>query len=104
MMMDETIGDRLKKLRKNYNFTQAQVADYLGYNQGQIAKIENNTRNLTVSSLEKLCVLYNCPKEYVLYGCPYELPRFKSYVNDIDLNTIAQMNYIIMNLEFLSDL
>lgn len=104
--MDETIGDRLKKLRKSYNFTQTQVADYLGYNQGQIAKIENNTRNITVSSLEKLCELYNCPEEYILEGSvEYEKSSFafRSEVKDIDLNTIAQMNRIIRNLEFLAD-
>lgn len=105
--MDETIGDRLKKLRKNYHFTQKQVADYLGYNQGQIAKIENNTRNLTVSSLEKLCELYNCPEEYIIDGsCEYENTNmaFRSEVKNIDLNTIAQMNRIIRNLEFLADI
>lgn len=106
-IMDETIGDRLKKLRKSYNFTQSQVADYLGYNQGQIAKIENNTRNLTVSSLEKLCELYNCPEEYILDGnMEYEQSNFafRSEVKNIDLNTIAQMNRIIKNLEFLTDI
>lgn len=102
--MDETIGDRLKKLRKNYNFTQTQVADYLGYKQGQIAKMENNTRNLTETSLEKLCELYNCPSDYILNGGSYEPSKFRSEVKNIDLNTVAQMNHIIRNLEFLSDL
>ena len=105
--MDETIGERLKKLRKNYNFNQKQVAGYLGYNQGQIAKIENNQRNLTLSSLEKLCDLYNCSEDYILEGdSDYSKPTFafRTEEKNLDLNTIARMNKIIKNIELLADL
>lgn len=105
--MEETIGDRLKRLRKTYHFTQKQIADYLDYNQGQIAKLENNTRNLTVSSLEKLCELYNCSEEYILEGdSDYSKPdfAFRSESKDLDLNTIARMNTIIKNIELLADI
>lgn len=105
--MEESIGDRLKKLRKNYNFTQSQIAEYLDFNQGQIAKLENNQRNLTVSSLEKLCELYNCSEEYILEGdTEYYKPdfAFRSEVKDLDLNTLAKMNRIIGDIEFLSDI
>ena len=105
--MEETIGERLKKLRKNYNFTQKQVANYLGHNQGQIAKIENNQRKLTVSALEKLCDLYNCSEEYILEGnSDYSKPvfAFRTEEKNLDLNTIARMNKIIKNIELLADL
>ena len=50
-IMTETVGDRIKKLRKMHNFTQKQVADYLGFKQTQIAKLESNDRKLKSSSL-----------------------------------------------------
>ena len=51
----ESVGSRLKNLRKQYNFTQADIGKYLDYNQGQIARIENDSRKLQKSALKKLC-------------------------------------------------
>lgn len=104
--MTETIGDRLKILRKSHHFTQKQIADYLDFQQGQIAKLENNQRKLKVSSLEKLCQLYNCNEEYITEGIKDETKHniaFRSNVEDLNLNTIANMNKIIRNIEFLAD-
>lgn len=104
--MVETIGDRIKKLRKMHNFTQKQVANYLGFKQTQIAKLENNDRTLKSSSLFKLCKLYNCTPEYILEGIgnySKEELKFRSDKN-LDLNTLADMNRIIMNLKELDEL
>ena len=105
--MKETIGERLKFLRKQHHFTQKQIADYLEFQQGQIAKIENNQRRLKVSSLEKLCELYNCEEDYILQGIEDNSNHtiaFRSNVKDLNLNTIANMNKIIKNIEFLADI
>ena len=104
--MNETIGDRLKKLRKMHNFTQEQVAEYLGFKQTQIAKLENNSRKLKSSSLNKLCELYNCPKVYIIKGIgEYSKEEFKfKSSKDLDLNTLANMNRIIRNLKELQEL
>lgn len=105
--MNDTIGDRLKLLRKQHHFTQKQIADYLEFQQGQIAKLENNQRKLKVSSLEKLCELYNCDEEYILEGIEDNSSHqiaFRSNIKDLNLNTIADMNKIIKNIEFLADI
>ena len=104
--MVETIGDRIKKLRKMHNFTQEQVAEYLGFKQTHIAKLENNDMKLKSSSLNKLCELYNCPKEYILKGIgEYSKVEFGFRSSkDLDLNTLANMNRIIRNLKQLNEL
>lgn len=105
--MTETIGERLKILRKQHHFTQKQIADYLDFQQGQIAKLENNQRKLKVSSLEKLCQLYNCEEDYIISGAEDNSMHhiaFRSNVKDLNLNTIASMNKIIKNIEFLADI
>lgn len=105
--MEGTIGERLKKLRNENNFTQKQIADYLGFKQTQIAKLENNDRTLKSSSLNKLCELYNCSEEYILEGIgEYSIEEFKfrSDKNNLDLNTLADMNRIIRNLKHLNEL
>ncbi|MBP3790413.1 MAG: helix-turn-helix transcriptional regulator [Methanobrevibacter sp.] len=104
--MNENVGDRLKKLRKMHNFTQKQIADYLGFKQTHIAKLESNDRKLKFSSLNKLCELYNCPEEYILSGIGnYSKEEFKFRASkDLDLNTLANMNRIIKNLKELDEL
>ena len=105
--MNETVGDRLKKLRKENNFTQKQVADYLGFKQTQIAKLESNDRTLKLSSLNKLCELYNCDEEYILEGIGQyskQQLKYRSDKNNLDLNTLADMNRIIQNLKQLHKL
>lgn len=104
--MTETIGERLKYLRKSHHFTQKQIAKYLDFQQGQIAKLENNQRKLKVSSLEKLCQLYNCDEEYITEGIEDNTKHniaFRSNVENLNLDTIANMNKIIRNIEFLAD-
>ena len=105
--MENSVGYRLKKLRNENNFTQKQIADYLGFKQTQIAKLENNDRTLKSSSLNKLCELYNCPPEYILEGIgeySTEQYKFRSNKNNLDLNTLADMNRIIRNLKQLHEL
>lgn len=103
--MENSIGERLKKLRQDYGFTQKQVADYLGFKQSQIAKLENNERKLKSYSLNKLCELYNCSYEYILKGeGEYSKSEFafRSNNKNLDLETLAGMNRIIQNLNHLS--
>lgn len=105
--MTSTIGERLKKLRNDNNFTQKQVANYLGFKQTHIAKLENNDRTLKSSSLNKLCELYNCSPEYILEGIgeySTDQLKFRSNKNNLDLNTLADMNRIIRNLKHLNEL
>ena len=105
--MDNNIGLRLKNLRLDFGFTQKQIADYLEFKQSQIAKLENNERKLKMFSLEKLCNLYGCTQEYILEGNGnYSKPKFAFRLdrNDLNLNTLADINIIIKNLDRLSEL
>ena len=37
------VGKNLKRIRKEHNLTQVQLADLISYNEGTIANIENNS-------------------------------------------------------------
>ena len=103
--MAETVGERLKRIRLEHNFTQKQIADYLGFKQGQIAKLESNERTLKSDSLSKLSNLYRCSPEYIILGIgEYSKTNlaFRSNEKNLSLDDIAEMNRIIDNLEFLS--
>ncbi|MGL6299107.1 MAG: helix-turn-helix domain-containing protein [Methanobacteriaceae archaeon] len=101
------IGDRLKKLREDSNYTQEQLANYLEINQGQLSKIENGNRNLNLDLLDKICSLYNCTPEYILLKSDeYSLPKlaFRNSKSSADLNVVAKMNQVMENLKFLRSL
>ena len=103
--MAETVGERLKRIRLEHNFTQKQIADYLGFKQGQIAKLESNERTLKSDSLIKLSNLYRCSPEYIILGIgEYSKTNlaFRSNEKNLSLEDIAEMNRIIDNLDFLS--
>ena len=99
--MTEQIGIRLKQLRKQYNYTQKDIADFLDISQSLVAKIENGERNLKMTQLHKLCNLYVVSPEYILYGEgePPKLLLFKKDNKKISLETISKMNKIILNLQ-----
>ena len=105
--MDKTIGGRLRELRNEWGFSQKHIAYYLGFKQSQIAKLENDDRKISSSDIRKLCRLYCCEEMYLAYGVgEYEKPNFafKSNKKNLDLETLSQMNRIILNLNELDEL
>lgn len=100
----QTVGYRIKKLRKKHGYTQKDLANYLNTSQSYIAKLENNKLQLSSKVLKKLSLLYNCNEEYISEGIEDEIRIFKSNVKNLNLNTVVKMNKIIKNIEYLSDL
>ena len=49
------VGRNIKKIRKEHNLTQVQLADLIGYNEGTIANIENSS--YATFSLEFLYII-----------------------------------------------
>ena len=107
--MDDNIqSNRLKELRKNSKLTQEQMAQYLGVDQSLVTKLENGTRALNVSLIEKICSLFCCTEEY-LFGRDEEYTpvTFAFRANCIqaeDLESIAAVNKIARNIRFMNNL
>lgn len=98
---------RLRKLRKENKITQKQLARYLEIDQSMITKLENETRNLNVTLIEKICNLFGCSKIYLMGEDDAYIPLdFAFQSNSIetdDLESIAAMNKIIMNIRFMNE-
>lgn len=103
--MTNEMGKRIKQLRKQYKYTQRQVADFLDISQSLLAKVETGERNLKITKLSKLCALYDCSEEYILYG-EGEPPKdlHISNTKHINLETIMRMNKIIRNLQEMNEI
>ena len=98
---------RLKELRKESKLTQEQLANYLKVDQTLITKLENGTRNLNVTLIEKLCSLFGCTEDYLLGREDANLPlNFAFRSNKIqaeDLESIAAVNKIVMNIRYMNE-
>ena len=96
---------RLKELRKKSKLTQAQIAEYLNVDQSLVTKLENGTRNLNSEVIEKLCDLYGCSSKYLVGEDNEFIPlnfAFRSNgINSEDLDAIANINRIVMNIRFM---
>ena len=100
-----SVGSRLKKIREDHEYSQRQIAEYLGIDQSNLSKIENNKRNLNLTLLDKICFLYNCTPEYLLGEQDFYKKQkimFKSGT-DIDLEVIAKINQLSFHLKSLRE-
>ena len=97
------VGQRLKQLREEHSYSQTQVAEYLGIDQSNLSKIERGERNFKLSSLIKLCSLYNCSQEYILCRSDEYDKSNISFRTDgkVDLNVIAKANETMNYLKLL---
>lgn len=106
--LNKMMGKRIKNLRLSQNISQTSVAKYLGVNQSTIAKIESGDRSLNLNSLIKLCTLFGCSKEYITCRSNEYVPlnfAFRSKNVDVeDLEAIAAINKIVLNIDFLNEL
>lgn len=108
MLNFELVGQRFNELRNMNGFTQSQIAEYLQVDQSYISKCEKNERQFSIDNLEKAANLYGCSIEYFTNGdidfTPIPIAfRTKSLAIE-DLETIAAMNKIALNLRYMEDL
>lgn len=99
---------RLRQLRKESKITQEQLAKYLDVDQTMITKMENGTRSLSVSLIEKICSLFGCSDAYLMGEDDAYIPlNFAFRANGIqteDLESIAVINKIAMNLRYMNEM
>ena len=103
---DKEIGERLQELRKTHKYTQKQVAHYLGISQPTYSRIETGNRRLScLSTLLKLCTLYDCTEEYILCETNKYVPmEWVGITKDTDLEIIGQANQTMRYLKLLRNI
>jgi len=65
------IGKRIRKLRKEHDLMQPELAEKLGWGQSKVSKIERGTIRLDLVEFLRMLEAMKCTKEdarYVLYG------------------------------------
>ena len=64
----ESIGQRIKEMRTECDFTQKQLADAIGVAQNTISQCENDTALPSVEIIVKLADTLNTTTDYLLRG------------------------------------
>lgn len=104
----ELTGKRFHELRVQSGLTQSQLAEYLNVDQSYISKCEKNERQFSIDILEKAANLFGCSLEYFTNtDSKYNPIPFSFRANRItakDLESIAVINRITLNLRFMEGL
>ena len=105
--MERINGIRLRELRKKSKITQAQLAQYLEVDQSMVTKLENGSRNFSLSIIDKICNLFGCTESYLMGESEEYSPICFAFRNDSiqveDLQSIAAVNRIAMNLRYMNE-
>ncbi len=101
-------GKRFKELREKSSLTQAQLAQYLDIDQSYISKFEKNERQFGTDTLQKAADLFGCSLDYFInekveHAAPVIALRANSVTVE-DLETIARINKLALNLRYMEDL
>jgi transcriptional regulator with XRE-family HTH domain len=64
----ETIGDRLRRLRKELKLKQGEFAQGIGLKQGTYSEIENDKEILTSRNMKLICLEFGVNLEWLQYG------------------------------------
>ena len=107
-MKEDIKSNRLKELRRESKITQAQLADYLGVDQSMVTKLENGSRKLNVTLIDKICNLFGCTQRFLTGEDDSYIPlSFSFRANGLekeDLESIAAVNKIVMNIRFMNEM
>ena len=77
-----TIGERIKRYRKEKGFTQEQLANIIGVSVMTIRRFESGTREPKIFMLEKIAAALDIPTA-TLYGVSETPGGFLSFVTDM---------------------
>ena len=75
--------NRIKDLREDHDYKQEEIAKYLKVERSVYAKWENGDRNIPLSKVDSLSVMYSVPLSYIL-------GQTTKYEKDI---SVKKMNY-----------
>ena len=96
----------MKILRNNMNLSPQAVSSYLDISTENLLEMKNDNKNITLSILNKLCSLFGCRESFLLCKSDeFDSAAFalkSSSIEDDDLQGIASMNRIYLNMKYLT--
>ena len=105
-MDKKMIGENIRTLRENADYTQSSLAQFMDVDQSLISKVEKGERSLSVDMLEKLAALFGVTVEQ-MESQPVAVSKLSfafrgSEFSTAEMEAIASINRIALNSEFLN--
>lgn len=63
-----TLGERIKKVRKEKDLTQQQFCNLIGFKQNSISLVESGKRNISDQAIKSICREFNVSEEWLRTG------------------------------------
>jgi len=79
----DNLGERIKKLRKEHNFSQVKLADKIGISKSQINRYENKGIQPQADILNKFAEVLKTSVDYLINGATTE--KAKNTLKDVNL-------------------
>lgn len=91
-MVEETLGRRIKRLRRDINITQTQLAKKCNLSKGTVAMWEVDKRGISIDVLIQLSELFQVSLDYLILGreskyCKFEVKKVvetKRIISEVD--------------------
>ena len=64
----ENIGERLRRKRLDVGYTQEHLAELADMHPTYIGQVERGEKNITIESLEKICIALNYPMDELFFN------------------------------------
>ena len=65
----ETMGDRIRTMRKSRTLTQDDVAKIMGVSAAAVSQWENgNIKDLKIENFLRFCAYFNCDPQWLAFG------------------------------------
>ena len=93
----ETISERLKYIRIEKRFTQAELAELLQIKRQTIANIESGNNNPSIDFISKLIENLNVNANWLIAGVgkPFNPPKFEDVEDELTLKVESLLKNII---------
>lgn len=108
MLNYEFVGKKVKALREQSGLNQSQLAEYLKVDQSYISKCEKGERQFSSDVLEKIANLFGCSLDFFttenVEYCSIPFALRATGIHATDLEAIAVMNKLALNLRYMSAL
>lgn len=93
------IGKRIKEARKNKNYTQESLAEYLNVSIAYVSRIERGATKLNLETLIKICEFLDNSAAYILTGSIYSSEDYlRNEITDMLRNCSPEKVKLIANV------
>lgn len=97
----KTIGQRIKFLRKQHNFTVQQLAELINKTKGNISSYENGKYEPSAQTIIRICEIFNISIDWLLTGKEFGNKKISIMKENNELNlTDEEKNLIIIFRNF----